>query len=118
MDYNDIKKMAADTAGDIKDTSVRLYKTAKISVLISKKKNSLDDKFEDIGRMIYKAHCGKETSNERITAACEEIDSIVAEIRELEYKKSLLKNNSKCEVCGCSLSPEDEVCPNCGCDIE
>ena len=118
MYYNDIKKIAMDTAGDIKDTSVRLYKSAKISMLISKKKNSLDDRFEEIGKIVYNAHCGKDADNDRITAICEEIDKILSEIRELDDTKTILKANIKCEICGCSLSPDDDCCPNCGCDIE
>ena len=118
MDYNDIKKIAKDTAGDIKNTSLRLYKSAKISMDITKKKNGLDEKFYEIGRLIYKSHCGKETDNSRISAICEEIDMILAEIRELEDTKNILKANKKCDVCGCLLNPEDITCPNCGCELD
>lgn len=118
MDYNDIKKVAADAAGSIKDTSVRLYKTAKISMDISKRLNAVDEKLQEIGRLVYKAHCGKETDENIVPNLCREIDEMISDINSLREKKDSLKAHKKCEVCGSFVNPEDEACPNCGCEIE
>ena len=117
MDYKEIKKIALDTAGDIKDTSMRFYKSAKISVDINKKQHLVDDKISEIGKIVYTLHRGKNADESAINTLCEEIDAILNEVNELQETKKILKANRKCEVCGCVVSPDDDHCPNCGCEL-
>ena len=118
MDYQDVKKIAAKTARDVKRKSQNMYSSAKISVSISKKESEIEEKLLEIGNLVYSAHEGiEEAAGGRVSVICSEIDELKAEIKELKIKKELLKSDKKCEVCGCKLHPEEKTCPNCGCEV-
>ncbi len=117
MDYQEIKNKAMRIAKDVKKTSENLYDSAKISVKISKAESGIEDKFIEIGRLIYAAHTGHETNGSKVSELCNEIDSIKSEIEALKAQKDTLKGGKKCGVCGCPVHPNQDTCPNCGCEL-
>ncbi len=117
MDYETLKSKAFKAARDVKKSSENLYESTKLSFQIGKLKNSLEDKYAIIGRLVYNAHAGNDTPGDKVRSICDEIDAIICEIQQLTSKKEDIKAGCKCSVCGCPVGKNDTNCPNCGCQL-
>ena len=117
MDYQELKNFAFKTVKDVKRTSGNLYNSAKITVQISRKEAEIDNRFAEIGRLIYDSHCGNDSDAHKVSILCGEIDDLLEHISDLKRKKELAKVSRKCTSCGCTLYSGCNTCPNCGCEL-
>lgn len=117
MDYETLKHTVHKTARGVKRASENLYESSKLSVKISKKEASVEDKFLLIGELVYNSYAKGEPSGEKVSELCEQISEDFAEINRMKKKREIIKSGRKCEVCGCPVAPEAEACPNCGCEL-
>lgn len=117
MDYETLKHTVHKTAKKVRKASGDLYESSKLSVKISKKEASVEDKFFMIGELVYHSFENNESSGEKIRELCESISADYAEINRMKKHRDIIKSGRKCEVCGCPLSSDTDTCPNCGCEI-
>ena len=117
MDYENIKRTVHKTAREVKRVSGNFYESSKLSVKISKKEASVEDKFLMIGELVYNSYAHDEPAGDKVHELCESISADYAEIRKMKRKRDIIKSGRKCEVCGCPVSPDAQSCPNCGCEL-
>ena len=117
MDYENIKRTVHKTAREVKRVSGNFYEASKLSIKISKKEASIEDKYLMIGELVYNSFAHEEPAGDKVHELCESISEDFAEIKKMKRKKEIIKAGRKCEVCGCTVSPDEECCPNCGSEL-
>lgn len=117
MDYESIKHTMHQTARKVRKASGNLYETSKLSVKISKKEASVEDKFFMIGELVYNSYAKDEPAGDKVHELCESIAADYAEIKKMKKHRDIIKSGRKCTVCGCPVTADSEACPNCGSDL-
>ena len=90
MDYETLKHTVHKTARGVKRASENLYESSKLSVKISKKEASVEDKFLLIGELVYNSYAKGEPSGEKVSELCEQISEDYAEINRMKKKRDII----------------------------
>ena len=108
---------AADAAYGVGKKAELLLSTAKLNIKIADLKGQINQQLKAVGEMIYSTHTGNPTESEILLNKLEEIDSLYAQIAELEAFSGRAPATAGCPDCGASVREGDQFCRECGCKL-
>jgi ubiquinone biosynthesis protein UbiJ len=93
----------------------------KINSQISSKKKEIEEKYSNIGQIVFEAH----RTNHREAAEmempvlklCSEVSRLFQQITDLEHRINAIKNEKACS-CGSVVSSDIKFCPKCGNNLQ
>ena len=92
-----------------------IYNVVKLNFKIAELKNDVNDALTEIGKMVYQTHIGGDDNQEILLEKLREIDSLHAEIAELEIKTGKAEKIITCPNCGAEVKASDHAyCGQCG----
>lgn len=113
MDFlNKMSETITSKSKDVAKKAKDITEIAKLSGQIGSKEASLNEIFQEIGKMVYEQK--SEWFNQRLSEKCGEADSIFMEIENLKKEVMALKGMQKCLKCGEEVDEEAGFCPKCG----
>lgn len=116
FDFIKLKKHVTKTALKAKEVSGNMVEIAKYKLKLSEIKSDIDDKYIQIGKLVYK---GDETSD--ITEKLEKICDDITELKTIadDIQKSIDENLNRktCPKCNAKADKECDFCPKCGCEL-
>ncbi len=107
------KTISSITKKAVKKSS-EVYENTKISFKISGIKSDIEDEYVKIGRIVYQKYKGNDISTDDAESICAKIDSLFAEIEELNAQLAQNKNINVCPTCGAENLSGNTFCANCG----
>ncbi len=119
----DSVKKGAESAGETASNAAYMagkkgediYNVVKLNFKIAELKNDVDNALTEIGKMVYQTHIGGDDNQEILLEKLREIDSLHAEIAELEIKTGKAEKIITCPVCGSEIQASDHAyCGQCG----
>ena len=109
---------AGETASAAAYLTVRkartIQSTAKLKIRILERTGEVQDALRQVGEMVYATHMGHPSDSEALLNKLQEIDSLKAEIAELEMQAGTAAPMRVCPICGAEASEDDTYCRECG----
>ncbi|MBE7049571.1 MAG: hypothetical protein E7394_02230 [Ruminococcaceae bacterium] len=112
FDFEKIKSSIAKTMIKTKETSSNMVEVAKAKYKLSEIQSDINDKYIDIGKIVYRAD--ENDSTERIEAICNEITELKSKADDLQAIIDDIMNKNTCEACGEKVDKKYTYCPKCG----
>ena len=117
----DIKGSIDDIGRALKDTGRKTIKkssilidSSRINILISSKKNKIDDIYKELGRSYYKKYKKNLSKDSPFKKYFTDIDNLKKEIKELEQELLSVKDEKQCPHCGRFIDKGSNFCNKCG----
>ncbi len=112
IDFEKIKKTVTNTALKAKQTSENMVEIAKSKYKLGEIKSDINDKFTQIGKLVYDSSDEDVTS--KIEVICEEISELKSKAEDLENIINDIMNKKPCSACGEKVDKKYTYCPKCG----
>jgi ABC-type ATPase with predicted acetyltransferase domain len=112
MSFFDKIKEGAKKGTELAQQTVEV---TKINSQISGKKKEVEERYNQIGHIVYEAHRANrgESAEAPILKLCSEVSSMFQEIAALEQRINAIKKEKVC-TCGSVVSSDIKFCPKCG----
>ena len=94
IDFKKIKERITKTALKLKETSGNVVEVAKTKYKLSEIKSNIDDKFIEIGKLIYDS--SDEDITEQIEKICDEITELKAKYEDMQTIVDDFVNKKQC----------------------
>ena len=108
------KKTAQEAAEAASQKAQDAYGITKLSVINIDLAADIEKLYKEIGKEVYREHCGKETDPETVAEKLLEIDEIKEKILDNKKKIEEIKTVNVCPECGKKCDKEDAFCASCG----
>ena len=113
--FSKLGKKASKTYQITKEKASSLSEELKIRGKISDAKNSIEELYTEIGKIVYaEMQSGTDVNKDEINVKCDEISRLKINIEKFETEILALKNLKKCDGCFEELELNAEFCSKCG----
>ncbi len=113
FDFDKIKKSVKKTALKAKEVSGNVVETAKYKLKLSEIKSSIEDKYIEIGKLVYNSGENEDITS-KLQTICEEINDLKASESDMKEAIDELMNKKACPYCSASVDKDFTFCPKCG----
>jgi NADH pyrophosphatase NudC (nudix superfamily) len=125
--FKKLQETAKSTADTLGAKSAELVSAGKLKVEKMQLESKVKEKKTDLGGLVYLAYLsGQEPDTDKVTALCEEIKELEAQISSLdkkmneetaEGKDTVQEAVAACKQCGQALTSGAKFCPGCGTQV-
>jgi hypothetical protein len=105
---------AVDAAYGVGRRAEALLSAAKLRARVADRKLEVNTQLREVGEMLYATHTGTPTDSEILLAKLREIDTLKAEIQNLETQLGKDTEPQICPTCGAAYQDGDQFCRECG----
>ncbi len=112
IDFDKIKNSIAKTALKAKTTSENMIEIAKSKYKLAEIKSNINDKYMEIGKLVYESDDEDVTS--KIEMVCAQISELKSKEEDLETIVNDIMNKKPCPECGEKVDKNYTYCPKCG----
>ncbi|MGI6173602.1 MAG: zinc-ribbon domain-containing protein [Christensenellales bacterium] len=112
-----IGKMLSDTAKSVTQKAAEAAELSKMNGQLSDINQEIERLYGQVGKAYYTARGSKE-SFETADAFCERIDSLRAELSQMQRAIDKKRNRNRCAKCGATLTANAKFCVECGTKVE
>ena len=116
FDFEKIKSSITKTMLKTKETSTNMVEVAKAKYKLSEIKSDIDDKYIEIGKIVYRDDDDDATS--RIEEICNEITELKSKADDLQVIVDDIMNKNSCPNCGEKVDKKYTYCPKCGTNFD
>lgn len=109
-----IKDVLSKTAKDAVKVSNTAVEYTKLKFKLSEAKDSIREKYAQIGEMVYKSTIGEDADTDSMEAICDEITELIKKAEEYEDALNKASNKRTCPSCGNVVSVDSVFCAKCG----
>ncbi|MBQ4527407.1 MAG: hypothetical protein II998_04970 [Clostridia bacterium] len=117
FDFERFKSNLYKTAVAAKETSQSMIAITKCKLKIMEMKTDMDDKYIQIGKIIYNKD-NTDESEAKINTLCLEIDQLKEDIKKIQGIIDDNLNRKECPECKAKSDKNFDFCPRCGCKFE
>ena len=111
-------ELATKTAENAGEKAKDVYNASKTNFKIFDLKTDIELLYKELGRAIYVAHSGEETSEEEIDNYLAVIDEKMAQIESLKEELESSRAKKECPDCGKENEAGAAFCSACGAKLE
>ncbi|MGM9973295.1 MAG: zinc ribbon domain-containing protein [Clostridiaceae bacterium] len=111
---NDIGRALKDTGRKTLKKSSIFIDSSRINLIISSKKNKINDIYKEIGKRYYKKYKKDLSKDSPFKKLFLDIDALKKEIKELEQELLSVNNEKQCPHCGKFIDKKSLFCNKCG----
>lgn len=108
------KKVVTKATKKVVKKSSEIYELSKLSLKINAAKAEIEERYAEIGKMIYESYKDDTAPPEKLHELCEKIDGKFQLIEELSLQLAELKNVQTCPQCGAQIMKNSVFCAKCG----
>lgn len=116
--WNTLFDKAKDVANLAGKKTEEVVETSKLKLQSFSINSDIQDAYEKIGGLVYRARKTGVNNEEEIAASIAEIDELLSALNDLESKIAEIKKVKKCPNCGANCSSESHFCSRCGMVID
>lgn len=109
-----VGKNISETAETLGKRTERVVEIQKLKNQIRTANREIAQNYEELGEMLYRKYQTGETMDPQITAICEDITELKAEIASYKDEISKYRGESVCPECGAAVPDEAAFCMKCG----
>ena len=113
FDFEKVKKSVKKTALKVKEVSGNAVETAKFKLKLSEIKSHIEDKYIEIGKLVYECEDDIDIT-EKIQKLCDEITELKESADDMQGSIDDLMNKKACPFCSASVDKDYTFCPKCG----
>ncbi len=113
FDFDRIKKGMKKTALKAKEVSGNVLETAKYKLKLSEIKSSIEDKYIEIGKLVYNSGEFEDITS-KLQTICDEITELKNSENDMREAIDDLMNKKSCPHCSASVDKDFTFCPKCG----
>ncbi len=113
-----LKEKITGAAGVAKEKSKELVEITRIKFAIMDAESEIKKLLADIGTLVYQARKSETEIDETFSDKCEQIDTLYAEIADMQARLDEMKNLKTCGACGAKIATGSEFCSACGQKVE
>lgn len=113
--FDKLSKKASETYKVTKEKTNKISGELKLKGKISDYKYKVEEAYQELGKMIYENRTNGNTSTEeQIQGVCDNITTLLKEIKNAENEILKLKDIKTCEKCSAEIDVKATFCPKCG----
>ena len=105
--------VAADVAYGVGLKATELLSVAKMNIRIVSLKNDVNNRFRELGELLYATHTGNPTESDVLLEKLQDIDALKAEIQALSAQVGR-EETAACPTCSAAVQEGDQFCRECG----
>ena len=109
-----LKKNFGETAEVIGKKTENFVEIQKLKSQIHTANHEIAQNYEEMGEMIYRRYQQGETLDAELTAICEDITELKAEVASCKDEIGQYRGESTCPECGASVPANAAFCMKCG----
>lgn len=109
-----VGKNISETAETLGKRTERMVEIQKLKNQIRMANREIAQNYEELGEMLYRKYQAGETIDPQITAICEDITELKAEIAAYKDEISKYRGQSVCPECGAAVPDDAAFCMKCG----
>lgn len=116
FDFSKLKKQVTKTALKAKEVSGNMVETAKFKLKLSELKTYIDDKYIQIGKLVYNSDEDSDVTD-KVQSLCDEITKLKEDAEKVQNLIDELLNKKTCPDCSASIDKDFDFCPKCGSNL-
>ena len=109
-----LKKNFGETAEVIGKKTENFVEIQKLKSQIHTANHEIAQNYEEMGEMIYRRYQQGETMDAELTAICEDITELKAEVASCKEEIGQYRGENTCPECGASVQANAAFCMKCG----
>ncbi len=113
FDFEKIKRGVKKTAQKAKEVSGNVVETAKYKLKLSEIKSNIEDKYIEIGKLVYNSGENEDITS-KLETLCDEISALKASENDIKEAVDEIMNKKSCPFCSASVDKDFTFCPKCG----
>lgn len=112
--FNTVKDLISKTAKDAVKVSNTAVEYTKLKFKLTETNHKINEKYLEIGKMVYATTIGEEVDSDDIENICSEISALLKEADEYDDAINKAANKKVCDNCGAAVSNSSIFCSKCG----
>lgn len=112
--FNTVKDLISKTAKDAVKVSNTAVEYTKLKFKLTETNHKINEKYLEIGKMVYATTIGEEVDSDDIENICSEISALLKEADEYDDAINKAANKKVCDNCGAVVSNSSIFCSKCG----
>lgn len=116
--FDTVKDMISKTAKDAAKVSGTAVEYTKSKFKLSEVNHKINEKYAQIGKMVYSTSIGEDVDSDEIEKICSEIANLLKEAEAYEDAANKAANKKVCPNCGAAVSGKSVFCNKCGNKID
>ena len=106
--------VAVDAAYGVGKVAGELLSVAKLNIRIMDRKAAVNTALREVGEILYATHTGNPSDSDVLLAKLQEIDTLKAEIAEMQAEIRQEEEKHTCSTCVSAIREGDAFCGECG----